>query len=402
MLTTSSATAFTLFTATVLALTACQRDVVPPCTSCGSPGVPNLSVVWSDAGSTTARPVADDRALYVLGQHAVAAFDKSSGQPLWNTALTVPDGPTFLQGYGTAIAAGLLIVGDIDLFGIDRATGVIRWRFAPRTTFPNERTFQRLATDGTTIYIGGVWGNVYAVDAATGAPRWTTHVTTLPDSMVRVFSPVVDNGVVFVTFDDDTPPRQFGTDGGVAAIDAATGRLLWSQYLPRHFDAPTESDGVAVTPTRVVAGTLDGFLYGLDRQTGVVADTISQTVFGFAAGRAQSTVFKLETVSDTLVLAGTDNGELTAFDGRQLTHRLWQVATGGSPSDVVVISGVVYVNYGGTVVGAVSLAMHKFLWTFGPEFSPGPEIFQAAPAVDNDRLYLGSDHHIYALARPSS
>ncbi len=384
--------------ALALVVGACQRDIVTPCSSCTAPPAPAApDIVWRASGSTAVRPVVDDRAVYVLGTHVVFAFDKSTGASLWSTPLAVPNPESFLQGYGTALAAGLLIIGDIDVFGLDPATGAIRWQFAPRTQFPNERSFQRLTTDGTTVYVGGVWGNVYAVDAATGAQRWIAHVTTLPDSTIRVFNPVVDNGVVYVAF-ADSPPGKFEIDGGAAAFDAATGRLLWSQYLPRHFSGPTETESVTLTPTRVVTGSWDGYLYGLDRQTGVVVDSIPKTVFGFTADNNQDTIFQLLTVGDTLVLAGTDNSKITAFDGRNLTQLLWQVSFRGSPFDLAVDSTMLYVNYGGTIFGAMSLTTHKFIWMVGP--NPGPEYFMAAPAFDRNRLYIGSDRNIFALTPP--
>ena len=356
---------------------ACQRDIVPPCSGCGSlPPVVEPNVVWTQAGSSAVRPVVDDHAVYLLGEHIVYAFDKTTGAPLWTTPLL--DGTSFLQGYGTALAAGLLIIGDIDVFGIDPATGIIRWTFSPRSKYPNERSFQRLTTDGTTVYVGGVWGNVYAVDAATGVQKWVSHVTTLPDSFVRVFNPALDRGVVYVAF-ADFPPG--GPDnGGAAAMDASTGRLLWSQFLPRRFNGPTESTDITLTPTRAVVGSDDGYLYGLDRQTGAILDTISPTVFGFPAGTPQPTDFRFATVGNTVVLAATNNSKITAFDARSLTD--------------------IYVSYGAALVGEVSPATHKFLWTFGPKFSPIAEEFVAAPALDSGHIYLASDKHIYSLTRP--
>jgi outer membrane protein assembly factor BamB len=175
--------------------------------------------------------VFDAQAVYALGIHNVEAFDKNTGARLWSTPLTYPGGPPSLYGYGTAVAAGRVIIGDIDVFGLDPGTGAIVWRFAPRLTYPGERAFQHLATDGVTVYCGGVWGNVDALDAATGAEKWVAHVTTLPDSFVRVFNPIVDKGVVYVAF-DDTPPGTIQINASAAAFDAATGRLLWSQSVP--------------------------------------------------------------------------------------------------------------------------------------------------------------------------
>ena len=184
------------------------------------------NVVWTQAGSSAVRPVVDDHAVYLLGEHIVYAFDKTTGAPLWTTPLL--DGPSFL-GIWNGVRRWLAHRRRHRRIRIDPATGIIRWTFSPRSKYPNERSFQRLTTDGTTVYVGGVWGNVYAVDAATGVQKWISHVTTLPDSFVRVFNPALDRGVVYVAF-ADFPPG--GPDnGGAAAMDAATGRLLWSQFL---------------------------------------------------------------------------------------------------------------------------------------------------------------------------
>jgi outer membrane protein assembly factor BamB len=374
---------------------ACHRDVVAPCSGCNAPPPPVApSIVWTQPGFSGARPVVDDRALYVLGEHVVYAFDKTTGAPLWTTPL--PDGPNERLGYGTALAAGLLIIGDIDVYGIDPATGLIRWTFAPRLTYPNERSFERLTTDGTAVYIGGVWGNVYAVDAATGVQKWVAHVTTLPDSFVRVFNPVVDRGAVYVAFADQ-PPGTLRDNGGAAAIDAATGRLLWSQFLPRRFSEVTESTDITLTPTRAVVGSLDGYLYGLDRQTGAIIDTISQTVFGFPAGTPQATTFHFATIGDTVVLAATDNAKITAFDARTLTLQLWQLSFFGSPTDMIVDSNKIYVSYGGALVAEISATTHKFVWVFGPKFSPVAEDFNGAPALDSGHI----QRRAYLLAHAS-
>jgi outer membrane protein assembly factor BamB len=375
----------------------CTPDVEQPCASCGTVPVTPPESLWTVAGFTVARPIVDDRAVYIFGEHVVSAFDKLTGTSLWTT--TLPDGPSDRLGYGTGIAGGLLIIGDIDVYGLDRASGAIRWTFAPRSNFPNERSFHRLATDGTTVYVGGVWGNVYAVDGSTGAERWVAHVTTLADSNIRVFDPVVQNDTVYVAY-DDTPPGTLDDNGGAAAFVASSGRLVWSSLLPHHFNGPTETRSIVLTPTRAVTGTLDGFLYGLDRATGIVRDTISQTVFGFASGTSQATVFALATVGDSIVLAGTDDGNVTAFDMRNLKSASWQLSFGGSPQDLVVDGNTAYLDYGSTLIGALSIPTHKILWTFGPKLTPTAEEFLAAPAVDGERLYVGSDKHIYALRHP--
>jgi len=74
------------------------------------------------------------------------------------------------------------------------------------------------ATDGTTIYAADVDGNVYAVDAENGAPKWPAPV--------RVGEPVhlgpllsEDGNVLLVA----------GTAGTLYGLDADNGDLLWSE-----------------------------------------------------------------------------------------------------------------------------------------------------------------------------
>lgn len=387
--------------ALILGLLACQRDsATQPCAGCPSGGriLPATLIAWQDTATSlvVARPALDSRAVYFLGRHQVSGVDRTTGAHLWTTTLTYPGGVPTLNGYGTGTAAGLVIIGDIDLFGLDPATGSIVWRFSPSSTFPNERTFDRLATDASTVYIGGVWGNVYAVDAASGAQRWVAHVTVLPDSNIRVFNPVVTGGVVYVAFTDDRTDLNPELDnGGAAAIDAATGQLLWSQYLPHHFGGlSTETRGAVVTPTRVVVGARDGFLYGLDRQTGVIADTVDQTVFGFPPGTTQGSDFSLATM-DTVVLVGTLTERLMALDARNLHRVLWSTTLGGPVLDVVADSSRVYVP-GTTEFTVNALTDGKPIWWNDDELRHG-ELFLEGPGLDAGQVYWPSDHNYYAF-----
>ncbi len=331
----------------------------------------------------------------------VYAVDKATGTSLWKTRLAYSsDVNTDRSGYGTALVAGLLIIGDIDVFGINPLTGAIVWRFAPRLTYPSEREFQRFTTDGTTIYCGGVWGNVYAIDAATGVQRWISHVTTLPDSFIRVFNPVLASGALFTAFTNDRPGGQLSTlNGGVAAFDPASGRLLWSQDLPRK-GTTSETDGVVVTSTRVVTGAWDGTLYGLDPQTGAILDTVSQTTFGFPAGTTLGGWFRLA-VTDSVVVAGLSNGMMVALDARNLQRTLWSYTSQqGAILDVAIDAGRVYSSYLNGAFAVTDIATGKLVWWIGRfDFKPNAEYIGSAGAFDGNRVYVDADQDVYAFQR---
>jgi outer membrane protein assembly factor BamB len=366
--------------------------------------LPESIVIWRDSQAiSSARPTFDAHAAYFLGTHMVYAVDKSTGGLLWSTALTYPGLSTgILQGYGTAVAAGLVIMGDIDVFGLDPQTGVIRWRFAPRLQYPNEREFQRLATDGSTVYVGGVWGNVYGVDAATGTQRWISHVTALPDSFVRVFNPVVDHGVVYVAFADDTHAP---TDGGVAAFDAATGARLWSTVLPRHHTGAqwsTEATTVALTPDAAITATAEGYVYRLNRNSGIIVDTVPSATLGFTA--ADSTLessFSIAAMDSIVVVGVQSTSKLLALDATNLQHVLWTSGLNeGSPDDIVLDSSRVYSTYAGGPFAVSDLRTGKAIWWVGSqELRPYVEEILFGPAVDTDRIYVGADRDVYAFPR---
>jgi outer membrane protein assembly factor BamB len=383
----------------------CSRDtVVPSLPQTGNRVLPETLIAWRDSlVSSLARPVFDDSSVYALGTHIAYGVDKSSGRLQWSTPLVYPApiGTGALQGFGTAIAAGTVIIGDIDVFGLDPRSGAIRWRFAPRTQYPNEREFQRLATDGKTVYVGGVWGNVYAIDAASGVQQWISHVTALPDSFVRVFDPVVDRGVVFVSFADDTHPT---TNGGVAAFDANTGRRLWSTTFARENGSGTATEvvSVAVTATRAVAGSSDGYLYGLDRVTGAVIDTIPPSVSGYTAADSTLGTWFHVSASGQLVAVGVQSKSLLlALDANDLHHVLWKSAFAeGGPMDVLADSSRVYTSWAaGQFSVTDALTGQVIWWVEREELRPYVEEILAAPAVDVSRIYVTADKDLYAFKR---
>ena len=397
-------TAPTLALVAPLVVFACGRDA--PLTPENPPGriLPESLIVWRDSSvNSNARPTFDAHAAYFLGSHKVYALDKTSGAVLWTTVLTYPGEVSVGNGgYGTAIAAGLLIIGDIDVFGLDPLTGAIRWRYAPRTTFPNEREFQRLITDGTSVYVGGVRGNVYAVDAATGTQKWVSHVTTLPDSQIRVFNPVLDERAVYVSFSDDRDTgKNNNTDVGAAAFDIGTGRLLWSRVLARNpARPPIEPQGVALIATRILTVDALGDLIALDKATGATVDSTPPLSRGTLSDTTSGYDVLLVASGNTLVV-GSYAGILIGVDPGNLNHLLWTSALRyGSVFDVSVDSSRVYVAFLGGQFGVVDLATGKTVWWLDrSEIRPHGENILAGPGVDGDRIYVGADQDAFAFQR---
>jgi len=145
-----------------------------------------------------------------------------------------------------AIVGGSVFVGDsAGIFrAVDLAAGTQNWSFDIANNAVHDDQHQPsyggvtssaavagVPSLGRTVYFGG-GGTVYAVDAATGKPRWATDIDPAsPKSSAEVeSSPVVwtranGNSVVFVGM--DTNEDKGVVDGGVVALNATTGALLW-------------------------------------------------------------------------------------------------------------------------------------------------------------------------------
>lgn len=153
----------------------------------------------------------------------------------------------------------------------------LKWAFA----FPNAiaASSQPAVVDGT-VYVGGRNGTFYALDAKTGATRWTFEAQKPLGGNVPTFGlrdgPAVVNGVVY--FGDAA--------ANLWALDAATGKQRWVRKLDNHHSAiitssPLVFDGhvyVGVSSQELGQGALDtypcctfrGSVVALDAATGDV------------------------------------------------------------------------------------------------------------------------------------
>ena len=345
-------------------------------------------------------PIYDDRAVYHLSlDHNAAAVSKVDGHLLWRTHLPVADPGN--GGIGLTLAGGRLVVGDIDVFGLDPATGTIAWYYTPsRGRSPG---YQKLTSDGTTVYCGSTSGDIFGVDGATGAERWATHVS--PDASASLYNPVVSNGVVFVGF-SDLPPGTLRYLGGVAAVDATSGQLLWTRMLPRpDTTVPTASQGVAVAPTLVIAASQDGTVYGLDRQTGDVRYTLPKTLFVTQGFTAPDQDLRPLIATGQTVLVGSTSGFITALAANDL-HKLWITNfSRGTVWDMQADGSRVYASYLGGQLAVFQLSDGNAVWWVDRfDLRPaGDEGTAYAPAIDSNplysRIYTGGVREVYSFSR---
>jgi outer membrane protein assembly factor BamB len=286
-----------------------------------------------------------------------------------------------------AVAGGLVFAASTDgnLYAVDRETGLQRWKFEAKS-----RIASSTAVAGGLAYFGAYDGNFYAVDAATGLLKWKFQTAgekrfsakhlhgsqpateTMPDPWdCYLSSPAVWKGLVY-----------FGSgDGNIYALDAATGALKWKVQTGDVVHASP-----AIAHGTVYIGSWDSNFYALDAATG--AEKWRFKTGDDPAIHNQVGVQSSAAVVDGMVYFGCRDSHLYALD-EATGQRIWSFDSKGSwiitspaVSDGKVYfatsdSGLLYALDAKT--GATVFSVNLRGW---PTFS--------SPAIAGQMLYAGS------------
>ena len=159
--------------------------LAPTCLLCGwlgasalvsaapAPRRPTPVVRWQLPLPGWGEPAADDAAAYFLTRtHEVVSVDAATGSIRWRSQTGgAGDVPTGTQ---VRLASARVLVGDGGIVAFDRASGRRVWRFeAPDGDDPG--VFLG-AADADLVVAGSPMGRLYAVDAVSGAVRWTRDI----------------------------------------------------------------------------------------------------------------------------------------------------------------------------------------------------------------------------------
>ncbi len=154
-------------------------------------------------------PTTNGDTIYIAAADGdVEAFDKRSGDSLWDVELELP-----LSG-GVGVYGDALFLGSSDGFVIkvDANSGEIQW-----TTRLNGEVMSTPQSNGRMVLAHTLDGKLQALDFATGGVVWT-YDSNVPVLTLRgSSSPVLDGNVAYVGF----------ANGRVQAFDIATGGILW-------------------------------------------------------------------------------------------------------------------------------------------------------------------------------
>ena len=285
------------------------------------------------------------------------------------------------------VTGGVVYVGSDDgnFYAIDQGTGTQKWKFAAKSRVPSTP-----AVVGGMVYFTAYDGNLYALDSTSGQMKWkfqtggerrfaAKHLhgvqpvnETMPDPFdCFLSSPAVWNGAVY-----------FGSgDGNIYSVNAATGALNWKLKTGDVVHAsPAIADGT------LFIGSWDSYFYALDAATGQQRwrfKTGEDEDFHNQVGIQSSAA-----VADGMVYFGCRDSHLYALDAHT-GEKKWAYLGNGSwvISSPAVKDGKVFFDTSDTSLvveadaktGAVlhsTTLNHWYLYS--------------SPAIAGERMYVGS------------
>jgi len=399
-----------------------------------SPGVPKLSgVKWKfhTAGRIISSPAIVNGTAYVGSTDTnLYAIDTATGTQKWKftTGGWVVSSP--------AVSNGVVYFGSYDSFfyALDAADGQLKWKFQTAgerryagkhlhhlepaaETMPDPWDFflSSPAVVNGTVFFGSGDGNIYALDAATGAQKWRFQT----GDVVHSSPAIVDNTLYIGSWDTY-----------LYALDTATGKEKGSF---RTGDDPLVHNHIGIQSSPLL---LDGVVYFGCRDANVYAVDTSTGKQKWVFANEGSWVNNSPVIYGGKIYFGTSiPGILLALDAKTGAP-VFQLPTGTPVFASMTIAGntLYFGNFGGTLT-AVDLTTQKVAWTFQTDGAkqnagallkedgtfkfeaifPSPNLFYddmvvavskilsmgsilSSPVVVGDTVYFGSaDGNLYAL-----
>lgn len=231
-------------------------------------------VRWrAEIGGAVGRiPVATEDVVYVVTDaDVVVAFERSTGETLWQYRREAPEGFYITEHAGLAVTSNQILTGFTDgvVVALDPRDGRVLWERDTTTDLPRTSDTLRF-TDvdttpvvvGDTVFVASFAGGLYALERTNGSVRWRRE-----DLTGIVGLAAAPGGLLIAS----------SGDHGVLAVRAADGEPVWRHRIER--GAPTVP---VVVEDLVIVGESEGGLIALSLEDGTEVDRV-ESGHGFAA-----------------------------------------------------------------------------------------------------------------------
>jgi outer membrane protein assembly factor BamB len=360
-----------------------RRAVVAPTPD--EPARPTTS--WSVRIEAWGRPLVADGTVYFMSrQHEVIAVDQRTGKIRWRSRTGDTHGVPF--GSVLGLAAPYVLAGDYDVIAFDAQTGSFRWRFSPAEGYGPGLYLGGVARG--TVFTGSPAGYLYAVNVDDGVLRWSASMKTM--TAATVYQPGVHKDLVVAGF------TVFGTPskGGLVAVDVARGIERWHAYFPQPAYGAARSSAWAGGPVvwegLIVAASSTGSIYGFDPATGAQAFEIPPEQSDISLTQD----FRALAVVDSILIAGSSSGDVSAYDSRTYSRR-WRYRApelGSVAFALTTDDRFAYVPFVGGRLVAIDARTGRVHWRSDPHQG----LFAWPPAVMGGHVYAAGAGSITAFA----
>lgn len=306
------------------------------------------SIVWTQGigeGSDSdfqllAHPVVSRADVYTMdAQGLVTASDAKTGDEIWQFDTTPPDAAD--SDEGKAMGGGL-------------------------------------ALDGGVLYATTGYGDVYALDARTGALRWRKALM----NPLRAAPTIADNRVYVVSLDNE-----------LNALDAATGDVLWHNAGISENATLMGAAGPAVEGDNVFVAYNSGEIFNLRAQNGRASWSYSlSSTAQQGALPAIADIRGQPVVDRDRVFAISHSGVMAAIDA-VTGNRAWEIDLGGIDTPVVA-GNAIFVYGSGNQLAALDRDTGGIIWTrqlakrADPTDKDSDPVIWTGPILAGGRLWM--------------
>jgi len=252
---------------------------------------------------------------------------------LWSVSVGKGEGRLGI-GQQPAVVDGNVYAAAVDggVSAYALSSGALLWHYAAKKS----RLSGGPGAGSGLVVVGGLEGEVVALNAADGQEKWIAKVGN-----EILSAPAIGGGMVFV----------HSNDGRVTAFDAETGARRWFHSVETPALTVRGSSGITLGPGILFVGGDNGTLTALNMNDGNV---LWSTPVAEADGRSElermADVDAAPVLEGTSLFASSYKGRTVAIDGPS-GQVMWTSDHGGARGASVSNSAVVVTDKGGLVVG---------------------------------------------------
>jgi outer membrane protein assembly factor BamB len=190
------------------------------------------------------------------------AINNSSGQVQWSYDIRKDGKQQSFHGDPLITNDQILIGTDYScapdgvghVYAFERDSGKVRWKYRS-TSVPTD-----IVQLNSNVYFGSFQDKWSSVDLHTGALKWSFATGASNKDCDMPKAPVTDQNRVFIA----------GLDGAIYSLDASSGQVSWKRKL-----AASPSTALALRDKTIYVGTNDQRIYGLNAETGTVISELT-------------------------------------------------------------------------------------------------------------------------------